>query len=99
MITTNERLEIYREAIKQWGVDAQIDMAIEEMAELISALQHHRRREERQHIATINEVIDEIADVEIMMEQLKYMFFVNSLFLSNLKEKKLVRVKKLLNMT
>tara|TARA_Y100000310_G_C20105157_1_gene544607 strand:- start:157 stop:366 length:210 start_codon:yes stop_codon:yes gene_type:complete len=69
------------------------------MAELISALQHHRRKPSWEHIATTDEVIDEIADVEIMMEQLKYIFSVNSLFLFNIKEKKLARVKELLKLT
>ena len=34
----------------QIGIDAQINMAIEEMAELISALQHYRRKETWGHL-------------------------------------------------
>lgn len=96
MALTKERQEIYKEAVLQWGMDAQINMAIEEMAELISALQHYRRIESWGHHSTLEDVIDEIADVEIMMEQLKFMFDVDALQLFQIKEKKLDRVKKLL---
>ena len=93
-----DRLKIYQEALNQWGMDAQINMAIEEMAELISALQHYRRLEKWEHHATLDDVTDEIADVEIMIQQLKLMFGISNLHLFEIKEKKLERVKKLLNL-
>ena len=98
MVLTKDKIEIYKETLKQWGMDAQINMAIEEMAELISALQHLRRQESWGHQATLSEVTEEIADVEIMMEQLKYMFDINSLAIFEIKEKKLNRLKKLLKL-
>lgn len=97
MAITKERAEIYKEAVSQWGMDAQVNMAIEEMAELISALQHYRRLENWGHKTTIEDITDEVADVEIMMEQLRFMFGINSLDLFQIKEKKLNRVKELLN--
>ncbi len=96
MAITKEREIIYREAVSRWGMDAQVNMAIEEMAELISALQHYRREESWGHHATVEDIADEIADVEIMMEQLKFMFGIDSLHLDQIKEKKLSRVKELL---
>lgn len=98
MAITKEKAEIYKEAVLQWGMDSQVNMAIEEMAELISALQHHRREESWGHHATVEDIADEVADVEIMMEQLRFMFNIDSLYLFQIKEKKLARVKDLLKM-
>jgi hypothetical protein len=61
--------EVYEKAVLQWGEASQLDMAIEECAELIVALQHWKR----ERIGT-DKVIEEIADVEIMMGQLRVMF-------------------------
>ena len=96
MVVTKEKQEIYKEAVNQWGEDAQINMAIEEMAELISALQHYRRHESWGGKVTVADIADEVADVEIMMEQLRFMFNIDSLYLFNIKEQKLDRVKRLL---
>ena len=57
-------IEILTEAIKTFGEKAQEEMAIEECSELIQAISHkHRGRE--------HNIAEEIADVEIMLEQLK----------------------------
>jgi len=95
---TKEKARIYQEALNQWGEDSQINMAIEEMAELISALQHYRRLEKWGHKATLGDIAEEVADVEIMMEQIRFMFGLDSLHIFEIKEKKLTRVKELLNM-
>lgn len=59
--------DIYQAAITEWGNDAQIDVAIEEMAELTTALLHHKRGREAN-------VAEEIADVRIMIAQLEIIF-------------------------
>lgn len=60
---------IYRATLNRWGEEAQYDQAIEECAELIAALKHYKRgRIGRQ------EVIDELADVSLMIGQLSWMF-------------------------
>jgi NTP pyrophosphatase (non-canonical NTP hydrolase) len=61
--------EIYRTALERWGAEAQYDQAVEECAELIAVLKHFRR-------AKVDEkaVIDELADVSLMLGQLIYMF-------------------------
>ena len=56
--------EVINTAIKVYGDVAQENVAIEECAELIQAISHkHRGRS--------NNIAEEIADVEIMLEQLK----------------------------
>ena len=51
-------------AIMKYGCDKQTDVAIEEMAELTQSLIHNRRGRPAN-------IPEEIADVEIMLEQLK----------------------------
>ena len=57
------------DAIKAFGTEAQIDMAIEECSELVNALCKFRRGR-----VGMPEVITEIADVQIMTKQLALMF-------------------------
>lgn len=57
--------------INSYGTRSQEDVAIEEMAELQKAILKHRRYTGDE---TRAEIIDEIADVEIMIEQLKIIF-------------------------
>lgn len=58
--------EIYRQAIEKWGAELQIIMVFEEMAELQKELcKSFRGKENRVEIA------EEIADVEIMLGQMK----------------------------
>lgn len=53
------------------GTKMQEDVAIEEMAELQKAIIKHRRYAGEE---TMAEIIDELADVEIMIEQLKIIY-------------------------
>lgn len=55
----------FSEAVETWGIDAQVDMAEEEAAEFIVASKHYARGK-----ADLDEVIDELADLRIMSEQL-----------------------------
>lgn len=66
-----ERAQILKSAINKWGKPIQIDIAIEEMAELIKALQKHKRNPSEE---TLTNVCEEIADVSIMIAQLNLMF-------------------------
>lgn len=62
---TEER-QLCEAALVTWGEESQLDMAIEECAELIAAIQQQRRgRVARQEVAA------EVADVEIMCQQLR----------------------------
>ena len=63
--------ETCQQAIEQWGTDFQLDMAIEEASELIKAVCKLKRNG---FLAmAIISVAEEIADTEIMLEQLKIM--------------------------
>ena len=65
----NTQRKICEDAIQIFGVPAQLDMAVEEMSELIKEICKHKRGlGDKGHIA------EEIADVEIMLYQLKLIF-------------------------
>jgi len=60
--------ELYRKAYRTWGIGAQMDMVIEEAAELIQAI----RKSDRNGILREQEnLVEEMVDVEIMIEQMK----------------------------
>ena len=66
-----KRHEILKDAIKVFGVPAQSDMCVEECAELIQALNKYRRKPSDD---TRENVLEEIADVQIMIDQMKIAF-------------------------
>lgn len=57
--------------INTYGTCSQQDIAIEEMSELQKAILKHRRNPSEK---TRKDIIDEIADVSIMLEQLKIIY-------------------------
>lgn len=61
--------EIYKEAIATYGVESQRKMAIEEMSELTNALMKFERGRN-----TVEDIVEEIADVIIMMNQLAIIY-------------------------
>ena len=65
------RTEIMSQAVATWGVDAQMGMAVEEASELIQALCKFRRHAGREQFA---DVLEEMADMRIMLDQLSLMF-------------------------
>jgi NTP pyrophosphatase (non-canonical NTP hydrolase) len=58
--------DVLNHAILKYGKDIQLDVAIEEMAELTKEIVKHKRGKNN-HI----ELAEEIADVHIMLEQVK----------------------------
>lgn len=64
---------ILLEAIKKWGVDAQLELIEEECLELALALQKLKRKRGDPK-EKIRNVIDEIADVKIMIRQAEKLF-------------------------
>lgn len=62
---------LYEKAIQRFGKPSQIEMLIEELAELQLALQKFKRNPTKE---TAEGVCDEMADVEIMLEQNRYIF-------------------------
>jgi NTP pyrophosphatase (non-canonical NTP hydrolase) len=64
------RTQILQSAIDTYGVDPQMDMMVEECSELIQAICKYRRGRDD---ATAN-ICEEIADVQIVLDQLKLVF-------------------------
>lgn len=58
-------IEIYREALRRWGPEAQMLMAFEEMSELQKELCKAARGKQNKA-----EIAEEIADVQIMLGQM-----------------------------
>ena len=69
--TNQEQEKVLVNAIEVWGDRSQMMMAIEEMGELLKAFSKLERGRNSQ---TISDVIEEVADVTIMMMQMAIMF-------------------------
>ena len=84
---TKEEYEVYYQALNKWGVESQIKMLFEEMAELQNAIcKYFRKRNNMYDVAT------EIADVQIMVEQMSILF--GKELVNSEKERKFERLKK-----
>ena len=79
--------DIFRSAIETYGEVMQITVAFEEMSELQKELCKHLRGSGSQE-----NIAEEIADVEIMMEQMKMLFNCETAVLQ-VREKKVKRLK------
>lgn len=70
-----ERKILYDRAEKLWGLVAQYDQAIEEMGELIVAINKFKRKclygEYNGNEKIIDNLVEEIADVKMCIEQLE----------------------------
>lgn len=80
-----DKCKLYRQAIEKWGT-AQIIIAFEEMAELQKELSKYLRGREN-----TTEIAEEIADVEIMLEQMKVLFGIEDI-VKDYKNQKLRRL-------
>lgn len=63
------RRDTYNEAVRIYGKQSQLVMAMEEMSELTKELSKNIRGEKN-----VSAISEEIADVEIMLEQLKVIY-------------------------
>lgn len=77
--------EVYANAILAYGIEGRIDMLHEEVGELLSALNKYKRGR-----VSADEVITEIADVEIMCGQMAMIFGPEEVDAE--KERKLIRL-------
>jgi len=66
---TKPEIKTMELALSKWGLAAQVGQAIEECAELIVALQKHINRTPKPEM--IDNILDEIADVEMMLAQMR----------------------------
>ena len=77
-----------------YTIDSQIDIAIEEMSELIKELIKYKRTYRQDDIPgkyDFSTIIEEYTDVEIMLEQLKYLFKLSEESIKQSKSEKLRR--------
>jgi len=83
---SSSEIEAMQAALDKWGLDAQCDQTIEECAELIVALQKHVKRSHGED--TLDKVLDEIADVEMMLAQMRLILGINDQMLRERIEQK-----------
>lgn len=67
----SDTTDLYQRALNMWGMSAQMDMIIEECAELQVAVSHWKRG--RTNALSMDELCNEAADVTVMIEQLALM--------------------------
>lgn len=81
-----EEIEIIQDAVDTFGFKNQVRMLQEECAELITAANHYERGRE----GAYDNFIEELADVDIMMNQMIYGLHAN---MSVVRQQKLLRLK------
>ena len=86
-LKVDEYEPILKKAISQNGEYGQLDICIEEMAELTQAISKLKR-------GLTHNVEEEVADVEIMLEQVRMMFLVDAKKIDEIKKQKLERLEK-----
>lgn len=89
-----ERKNLLIQAIEKWGEQSQLDMCIEECSELIKAIIKSRRASGKEWVGKVKEIQEEVADVEIMIEQMRLMLDANEI--NRIKHAKMERLKNLL---
>lgn len=99
-LPTTMRPEVLQLAVDVYKKEAQVDMAIEEMSELTKALLKHRRaehsREDYNHEKIRQNILEEIADVIIMLTQLVIIYGGRDIIQQDINEK-VDRLEKRLN--
>lgn len=85
------RIKLYKKALKTWGDQAQVMMLFEEMAELQKEICHSGRKNK---VSFRCDLINEFADVEIMLEQMHVMYGISYDEIYNKKKEKLRRLEK-----
>lgn len=85
--TPEQEQKLYCLALKKWGSEAQLDMVIEECAELIKAIQKYRRG-----LGDWREVAEELGDVQNCINQFKHTYP----YFEEIRQSKLERLEALL---
>jgi NTP pyrophosphatase (non-canonical NTP hydrolase) len=78
-------------ALDQWGINAQVGQTVEECAELIVALQKYVNRTPQPGM--VENILDEIADVEMMLAQMRLVLGIDDDMLHKRIEYKFERLK------
>lgn len=103
MCKTKEQLKIFRKAVDHWGFQLQIERWFEESAELTLALSKLLRSKAvknyldiKEELALRGSIIEEIADCEIILEQLKIIVDSKPEFFEVVKKNKVEKLEGLL---
>ena len=86
---TEREKEIFQKAVNLWGEQSQTLMLFEEMAELQKAILKYWR-----DVGSFGDVVEEIADVRIMLDQIELMLGCSA-DVQYEREKKIKRLEKL----
>lgn len=81
--------DILKRAIETYGAEAQLNVAIEELSELIKEICKHKRGAKN-----AGAIIEEMADCYIMLQQMEMIFGLGSTVISDAMELKVNRLKK-----
>lgn len=73
-----DREKVYMAALETYGEEAQITIMFEEMSELQKELCKYLRSAYPRNIEIVAHIAEEIADVEIMLEQMKLLFEIDN---------------------
>lgn len=93
----SERKELYRQALAKWNIMSQLDMAVEESFELIKAICKFKRlKDDERGVNEVHAIVEEIADMKIMLEQLEQIFHCEHKVKSVIRNK-LLRLKGIVN--
>ena len=86
------KIPILKQAIETYGADAQLNVAIEEFAELTKEICKHKR-----YADNTKAIIEEMADCYIMLEQMKMIFGLDNADVSNAMDRKISRLERRLS--
>lgn len=89
---TQDIKDLAFEAVQKWGNAPQLSQATEELAELIVAINHYRRGR-----ADAREVAEEVADCQLMLEQIKLIVGISKEVMQEVQQAKLEKLKRGLN--
>ena len=81
---------------EHYGYEAQSNQLVEECAELIQAVSKYRRgaaKGEDEKLIALSNLVEEVADVEIMIEQIKHLLQIQDEDILALKQFKINRTK------
>lgn len=99
-LPTTNRPEVLQECVDTYGAEAQVDMAVEEMSELTKALFKYRRKAaqgSKDLEAARENILEEVADVIIMLTQLIMIYGGRDLVQETIENKVDRQIKRLAN--
>jgi len=89
-----DEVAVMQTALDCWGLGAQLAQTVEECAELIVALQKYINRSPSAE--AVDNILGEIADVEIMLAQMRLVLGIDDIVLRKRMDEKFVKLKQYL---